>query len=80
MELLRFPYFCLLVFIKRCYSTCNALCLIDFASLNCLLSFVLFVDAFGPSLVELESSLYITVRISGPNVLAALLVFHKESF
>ena len=50
--------FCLFALIRPCYSTSNALCLIGFASLNCLLRFVLFVDAFGPSLAELDSSLF----------------------
>ena len=45
------------------------------------MSFVLFVDAFGISLVELDSSLYITVRIGGPNVTAALPIgCDEESF
>ena len=79
-EFLLFPYFCLFALIKPCYSTSNALCLIGFASLICLLSFVSFVDAVGTSLVELESRLFITVRIGGPNVTAALLVYQNESF
>ena len=51
-------YFCLFASVKPCCSTSDALCLIGFASLNCLLSFVLFVDAFVTSLVELDSSLF----------------------
>ena len=58
LQLESLQYFCVFAFIKPCYSTSNACCLIGLASLNCLLSFVLIVDAFGTSLVELDSSLF----------------------
>ena len=80
LQLESLQYFYSFALIKPCCSTSNALCLIGVASLNCELSFVLLVDAFGTSLVEMDSGLYITVRVGTSNVTAALLVFHKESF
>ena len=45
-----------------------------------LICLTLFGGALGTLFIREDSSFPSTVRVGGPNVMAALLVFHKESF